>query len=131
MSSSVSRRSLIKGVAAASAAAALGPESSVAAENTWKRGPGMPNEGPNTPKIGAPVNGRDLSDGAIRAVRQLGVEYVLMGGGPMPWTAEQLGPMVDKLKTGGLILGNVIISGFNNTIYRKPGRDEEISKFKA
>ena len=91
----------------------------------------MPTEGPNTPKIGAPVNGRDLSDSAIRAVKQLGVEYVLMGGGPMPWTAEQLRPMVDKLSAGGLKLGNIMISGFSNTIYGKPGRDEEISKLKA
>ena len=86
----------------------------------------MPSEGPNTPKIGAPVNGRDLSDGAIRAVKQLGVEYVLMGGGPMPWTTEQLRPMMDKLSAGGLKFGNVMISGFSNTIYGKPGRDEEI-----
>src|SRR3954452_16092473 len=130
MSSSPSRRSLIKGVAAGSVTG-LASHFPIAAENTRKRGPGMPSEGPNTPKIGAPVNGRDLSDGAIRAVRQLGVEYVLMGGGPMPWTAEQLRPMMDKLNAGGLTLGNVMISGFNNTIYGKPGRDEEISKFKA
>ena len=130
MSSSLSRRTLMKGVAAGTAAA-LAPDLSAAAPDTWKRGPGMPSEGPNTPKIGAPVNGRDLSDRALRAVKQLGVEYVLTGGGPMPWTTEQLSPMVDKLKAGGLKLGNVMISGFPNTIYGKPGRDEEIAKFKA
>src|SRR3954453_19656355 len=130
MSSSLSRRNIIKGVAAGSVAA-LASHPSTGAENTWKRGPGMPSEGPNTPKIGAPVNGRDLSDPALRAVKQLGVEYVLMGGGPMPWTAEQLSPMMDKIKAGGLKLGNIMISGFNNTICGKPGRDEEISKFKA
>lgn len=131
MSSSFSRRNLIKGAAAGSAAL-LAPAASVAAENTtWKRGPGMPGEGPTTPKIGAPVNGRDLSDRAIRAVRQLGVEYVLTGGGPMPWTVEQLSPMMGKLKDGGLKLGNMMIAGFPNTIYGKPGRDEEIAKFKA
>jgi mannonate dehydratase len=91
----------------------------------------MPTEGPNTPKIGAPVNARDLSDRAIRAVRQLGVEYVLTGGGPMPWTTEQLRPIMDTLKAGGLHLGNMMIAGFPNTIYGKPGRDEEIAKFKA
>src|SRR5438309_2165101 len=57
MSSSLSRRSLMKHVAAGSVAA-VAPDLSVAAENTWKRGPGMPSEGPNTPKIGAPENGR-------------------------------------------------------------------------
>src|SRR5947209_6705987 len=122
VSSSLSRRSLMKGVAAGSAAA-LAPSSSAAADNSWKPGPGMPKEGPNTPKIGAPVNGRDLSERAIRAVRQLGVEYVLTGGGPMPWTTEQLRPMVDTLKAGGLKLGNMMIAGFTNTLYGKPGRD--------
>lgn len=130
VSSSLSRRSLIKGVAAVSATA-LGPSSSAAAVSDWKRGPGMPSEGPNTPKIGAPVNGRDLSERAIRAVRQLGVEYVLTGGGPIPWTTEQLRPMVDTLKAGGLKLGNMMIAGFTNTLYGKPGRDEEIAKVKA
>jgi len=131
VSSSVSRRSLIKGAAAGSAAALAPSSSAAAADNGWKRGPGMPSEGPNTPKIGAPVNGRDLSDRAIRAVRQLGVEYVLTGGGPMPWTTEQLRPMVDTLKAGGLKLGNMMIAGFTNTLYGKPGRDEEIAKVKA
>ncbi|MFL6447948.1 MAG: mannonate dehydratase [Bryobacteraceae bacterium] len=130
MSSPVSRRDLIRGLATASIAA-VATDSSVAAEDIWKRGPGMPTEGPNTPKIGAPVNGRDLSDGAIRPVRQLGVEYVLTGGGPMPWSAEQLSPIVHKLNAGGLKLGNMMISGFPNTIYGKPGRDDEIAKFKA
>ena len=53
MSSSLSRRSVIKGVATVSGAALL-PASNVAAENTWKRGPGMPSEGPNTPKSALP-----------------------------------------------------------------------------
>jgi mannonate dehydratase len=131
VSSSLSRRSLIKGAAAGSAAALAPSSSAAAADNGWKQGPGMPSEGPNTPKIGAPVNGRDLSDRAIRAVRQLGVEYVLTGGGPMPWTTEQLRPMVDTLKAGGLKLGNMMIAGFTNTLYGKPGRDEEIAKVKA
>jgi mannonate dehydratase len=130
VNSSVSRRTLIKGAAAGSAAALM-PASSAPADNTWKRGPGMPTEGPNTPKIGAPVNARDLSDRAIRAVRQLGVEYVLTGGGPMPWTTEQLRPIVDTLKAGGLKLGNMMIAGFTNTLYGKPGRDEEIAKVQA
>ena len=60
MSSSLSRRNLLKHAAAGSVVAAVASGLSVAAENTWKRGPGMPSEGPNTPKIGAPVNGRDL-----------------------------------------------------------------------
>ena len=34
--------------------------------------------------------------------------------------------MMDKLKTGGLTLGNLMIGGFTNTLYGRPGRDEEI-----
>ena len=48
----------------------------------------------------------------------------------MPWTTEQLRPMMDKLKAGGLKLGNMMIAGFPNTLYAKSGRDEEIAKIK-
>jgi mannonate dehydratase len=33
---------------------------------------------------------------------------------------------MDKLKVGGLTLGNMMIGGFAKTLYGKPGRDEEI-----
>jgi mannonate dehydratase len=36
--------------------------------------------------------------------------------------------MMENLKSGGLALGNMMISGFPNTLYGKPGRDEEIEK---
>jgi mannonate dehydratase len=35
---------------------------------------------------------------------------------------------MDKLKTGGLALGNMMITGFPNTLYGRPGRDEEIER---
>jgi len=35
---------------------------------------------------------------------------------------------MDRLKTSGLNLGNLMIGGFNNAIYGRPGRDEEIEK---
>jgi mannonate dehydratase len=35
---------------------------------------------------------------------------------------------MDKLNAGGLTLGNLMIAGFPNTIYGRPGRDEEIEK---
>ena len=41
---------------------------------------------------------------------------------------SQLQPLVDKLKAGGVTLGNLMIGGFPNTIYGQPGRDEEIEK---
>lgn len=90
----------------------------------------MPEESVSTPKIGAPINLHDLDDAAIRKVKQIGVDWVLSGGPPTPWTEEQLRPLVNKLKTGGLSLGNLMISGFTNALYGRPGRDEEIEKVK-
>ncbi len=128
MSSDFSRRSLVKGLTSAALLPAIIP---AAADTPVSSGPGMPQEGPGTPKIGAPVMARGgVTDEAIRMAKQIGVTYVLMGGPPMPWDATQLQPMVDKLKAGGLTLGNMMIAGFPNTIYGRPGRDEEIEKFK-
>jgi len=128
--SGVSRRGLIGGIGAAAMLPAL---SSGAAKDgaKWIPGPGMPQEGPTTPKIAAPVNGRDVTAEAMREVKQIGVNNVLTGGPRMPWEEADLRVFVDKLKSGGLALGNMMIGGFPNTLYGKPGRDEEIEKFKA
>jgi mannonate dehydratase len=91
---------------------------------------GMPKEGPGTPKLAAPLNARTITDQSMRAVKQLGVDHVLMGGPPMPWTEPQLRTIVDQCKTGGLKVGNMMIGGFPNTIYGRPGRDQEIEHFK-
>jgi mannonate dehydratase len=64
----------------------------------------------------------------MRRVKQLGVNDVLMGGPPIPWLEPDLRALIDKLKTGGLALGNLMITGFPKTLYGKPGRDEEIEK---
>jgi len=58
----------------------------------------------------------------------LGVDHVLMGGPPIPWKEGQIQSIMDRLKYGGLTLGNMMISGFPNAIYGRPGRDEEIEK---
>jgi len=69
-----------------------------------------------------------VDQAGMRRLKQLGVNDVLMGGPPIPWLEPDLRALVDKLKTGGLALGNVMIAGFPNTLYGKPGRDEEIEK---
>jgi mannonate dehydratase len=91
---------------------------------------GMPKEGPGTPKLVAPLDVKSITDQSMRAVKQLGVNHVLMGGPPMPWTEPQLRTVLDKCKTGGLVVGNMMIGGFPNTIYGRPGRDNEIELFK-
>lgn len=88
----------------------------------------MPNEGPDTPKICAPVNIHNITDAAMRAVKQIGVNHVLSGGPPIPWDIAQLTAIIEKLRSGGLELGNLMIGGFPNTLYGRPGRDDEIEK---
>ncbi len=133
MRSTFSRRSLIKGLATTALAPALLP---IAAEaqsqkKPWWLGNGMPQEGPGTPKIACGINLRDgVTDAAIRSVVEIGVYHVLSGGPPIPWEVSQLQPLFDKLKAGGVMLGNLMIDGFPNTIYGRPGRDEEIEKVK-
>jgi mannonate dehydratase len=90
-------------------------------------------EGKDTPKICLEAGAGGLSAGTIdeagcRKIKQLGVDYVLTGGPKIPWEENQLRGMMDKLKAGGLTLGNLMIGGFPNTIYGRPGRDEEIEK---
>ena len=69
-----------------------------------------------------------VDEAGMRRVKQLGVNDVLMGGPPIPWREPDLRALIDKLKTGGLSLGNMMITGFPKTLYGKPGRDEEIEK---
>ncbi len=66
----------------------------------------MPQEGPGTPKIACAIDLRDgVTDEAIRGVVQLGVYHVLSGGPSIPWRVSQLQPLIDKLKAGGVSLG--------------------------
>jgi len=127
--SNLSRRNLIKGMVTA---AALTPIPRVfaqaGAKPSWL-GNGMPQESAGTPKIACAIDLRHgVTDEAIRRVVQLGVYHVLSGGPSIPWTVRLLQPIVEKLKVGGLTLGNLMIGGFPNTIYGRPGRDEEIEK---
>src|SRR5215831_8819525 len=69
-----------------------------------------------------------VDEAGMRRVKQLGVNDVLMGGPPIPWLETDLRALMDKLKTAGLTLGNLMIGGFPKTLYGKAGRDEEIEK---
>jgi mannonate dehydratase len=85
-------------------------------------------EGPQTPKIGLGIGVSRLTPATARKIKQLGVNYILGGGPRIPWQTDQLKSMMDTCKDAGLTLGNLMIGGFPNTIYGKPGRDEEIEK---
>jgi mannonate dehydratase len=67
------------------------------------------------------------SEAAARRIRQLGLAHVLSGGPRIPWDEVELRGRVERLKTSGLTLWNLMIGGFPNTLYGRKGRDEEIS----
>ncbi len=81
-----------------------------------------------TPKICLQLSPRSLDGVDLRRVKQLGVDDVVMGGPPIPWQEGPIRSLMDSLKSGGLTLGNMMISGFPNTLYGRAGRDEEIEK---
>jgi len=122
MKDGFSRRKMIKAVGATAFLAPLA------------RGVVMPErreEGGITPKICLEVGEGRLSAGSqdeagMRRVKQLGVNDVVMGGPPIPWKEDQVRAIVERLKSNGLTLGNMMIAGFPNAIYGRPGRDEEL-----
>ncbi len=70
----------------------------------------------------------NLEESSLRRVKQLGVDCVSMGGPRIPWSETDLRGIMDRLKPAGLTLANVMIGGFPNTLFGRPGRDEEIEK---
>lgn len=128
-----SRRNFLLGIGAAVIAPALSPwvVAAQAEKKPWWLGDGLAQESADTPKIATAIDlSGGVTDEAIRSVLQLGVSHVLSGGPPIPWTVRQLQPIVDRLKTHGITLGNLMIDGFPNTLYGRPGRDEEIEKIR-
>jgi mannonate dehydratase len=128
MENKLTRRKAMQAISLSSAALA-------AAAPTEKLPMGMKGEGPETPKLCLEIGSGALAAGAadeagMRRIKQLGVDHVIAGAGPIPWQESQLRQTVDRMKTNGLTVGNIMISGFNNAIYGRPGRDEEIEKVK-
>ena len=83
------------------------------------------------PRLCLEMGGGSLSAGRLdpagmRRIKQLGVNDVLMGGPRIPWEESRIRSIIDELKSGGLTLGNMMIDGFPNALYGRPGRDEEI-----
>ena len=134
-----SRRTVLRtaGVAALALPATYGASAlslSGTSSATARGGPRF--EGKDTPKIclDAALGGsRDNTAGsndearaAARRIRQLGVNHVISGGGPIPWEESRLKDMMGQLKSNGLALANLMIAGFPNAIYNRPGRDADV-----
>ena len=126
MRSELSRRKIMQAIGATALSTQAAPGAQV---------PGPRAEARDTPKICLESGAGSLSAGrpdaaGMRRVKQLGVDHVLMGGPKIPWEESQIRAIMDNLKTGGLTLGNMMIGGFPNAIYGRPGRDEEIEKIR-
>lgn len=83
--------------------------------------------GPEEPKLCVGLS-RNASVEEMRQVKQIGVDYILMGGPPIPWTESGLRGIMDRFTAEGLTVINMMIGEHPNAIYGREGRDEEIKK---
>jgi mannonate dehydratase len=120
MKAGFSRRGLIHGTAAAFSSAMV-PRSRAATESG------------DDIKICLWIT--NLEEGTLRAVKQLGVDWVGMGGPSSlreypnsreVWQEADIRSVIERLKEAGLRVGNMMIGGFPSAIYGRPGRDREI-----
>jgi mannonate dehydratase len=116
MNTDLTRRGLIQAAAALPLAAA---------QTTI---PGPRNESQGTPKICLLMGDGGPAPEGYKRLKQLGLDYVAGGGPRIPWEEAQLRELMDGAKAAGLTVANLMIAGFPNTLYGKPGRDEEIEK---
>jgi mannonate dehydratase len=83
-----------------------------------------PQLGPGTPKICLGAFGGD--DVALKTLKQVGIDYVLMGGPRSPWTEEELRARMDRFKPFGISVINMMIGGIDDVIFGRPGADAQI-----
>src|SRR5262245_44740758 len=70
-------------------------------------------EGKDTPKVCLESgSGGSADEAGFRRIKQLGVDHVLQGGGRIPWEEARLRELMDRLKSAGLTVGNLMIAGF-------------------
>ena len=122
MSVQIDRRTVLQLLGAAAVAT---PASTAAAQ----RRAGafrMPPERPDGPKICLGVSST-LDEAGMRRLKQIGVDHVLMGGPRIPWDEAELRARIDRFKAGGLTISNMMISGFDDVIWGRPGADAKIA----
>ena len=124
MDSSFSRRRILQVAGAAAFLSSTSIRQSRAAAPKFSR---MPSEGKDTPKIC--LGGVAATDeAAMRRLKQIGVGSVLTGGPRIPWEEADIRGRMEQFKAGGIALCNMMISGFNDVIWGRPGAlvDEQI-----
>ena len=125
MSSALSRRSLVQTLAVSALAGSAAKPAQTG--GTYKEFHWPLTESATTPKLCLGINQLDLV--GLRKVQQLGVDHVLRGGpNVLPWREDELRSMMAVAKAAALSLSNLMIGGFPNAIYGRPGRDEEIDR---
>ncbi len=122
MSSRISRRKLLQAVGTA-ALASSARSASAQTRPTFSR---MPAEGKDTPKICLGF-WATVDEASMRRVKQIGVDHVLTGGPKIPWDEADIRARIDRFKGGGLTLCNMMISGFDDVIWGRPGADAQIA----
>jgi len=80
--------------------------------------------GADRPKICVGMGAGDKK--MMRQYKQVGVDYVLMGGPKVPWTEQSLKEIMDPFKEEGLTVINMMIGGNQNIIYGREGREQEL-----
>jgi mannonate dehydratase len=118
--STSSRRNILKAIGASGAAASL-PLRFAGAAPSFSR---MPPEGKDTPKICLGFWG-PVDEPGMRRLKQIGVDHVLTGGPKIPWSEADVRTRIDQFKAGGLTLYNMMISGFDDVIWGRPGADAQ------
>ncbi len=116
MNPNVSRRDIM----CAAGAAAIAPSTAPGARVRWPRV-----EGPATAKL-CMLSGANPNERAMRRMKQIGVDHAILGGPRIPWEESQLRSIMDTHKAGGITVLNMMIGGFSNAIYGRPGRDQDI-----
>ena len=137
-----SRRAMMQASAAllAGTAPALAQQGPNAPYNpTPNRRIGLPQEGPDTPKLTIYMNNM-LDDAEAIRIKQLGINWIDAQAVPeQPWGMDYLQPRVDALKKHDMHIGILMIRwsyqggldpNMNKIVRGLPGRDEEINKIK-
>jgi mannonate dehydratase len=69
----------------------------------------------------------NLDEAGMRRVKQIGVDHVLTGGPKIPWSEADVRSRIDHFRAGGLTLCNMMISGFDDVIWGRPGAEAGIA----
>ena len=86
-------------------------------------------EGRGLPYLCMVMSSKATAD-EMRQMKQLGIDYVHMGVGPIPWKVEELRSLKERFMAEGLSIANLMIGGFPNVILGREGRDAEIENVK-